>query len=458
MKYVLPVLVLAVGCTSGKDEGQAGSIRFGTEEVELPYTGGVYELEYTTDDDFALAGDIRAVCGDGWLSVAGTDNPGVIEIEYSGNDSGCERESVIEVIYGSRSAYVEVHQAAEYGLEITGCNDYSMRYRIIPPDESISYLHGVADLDIYERFSSDSYFIDYIVENMREEAALSGVQFTELLSRHSGAGTAEYSYEGLEAGNGYIVFCCVLDGNYSMSGNMSRAEFVSGEKVSISLEVETDGPMTYISAIPTYDDRRYYFGTLSSYECRDNPDNIGTIIMDIIQTEVEYYSWSLGLSVAEYVENITTEGPSRKKTELLDEYEYYAVALCLSSSAELVSDVFYLKFKTGAVQPSDNVIKIQVSNLTASGCDYSVTVTNDDPYLFFIDEARNWEGRADEDLMNEISALYPTTTYGRMGNAEGTVSSLEPDTEYMAFAFGSIAGRPTTELVKVYFTTLKEQE
>lgn len=452
-KCIIFAAVILYGC-SDRNEGRGGSIQFGNTLVELPYTEGVYTIEYSTDDDFACAGDIKVVCGDSWISATDLDTPGIIELGYSYNDSGCARESIVEVIYGSATAYIEVHQASEFGIEITACNDYNMTYKVTPPDEESTYLHGVMDLSTYQRFSSDSYFIDYVIGKLEEEAGAAQVPFEEFLLDHTGTGIAEYAYYGMECSSDYIVYCCALNDDMTLAGNMSRAEFSSGAEVSINLSVESDGPMAYVSALPTYDDRQYYFGVLSAYECNDNPANIEKVIMDIIQTEVEYYSWAEGISVAEYVENITTTGPDTKKMELLDEYEYYALALCLNSEAELVSDVFSQKFKTGAVHPSDNVIKIEISNLTNKGCDYSLTTTNDDPYLFFIDVAQNWADCSDEDLMTQISAMYPTTTYGWTGNASGTVTSLEPDTEYIAFAFGSIACRPTTELTKVYFTTL----
>lgn len=137
--------------------------------------------------------------------------------------------------------------------------------------------------------------------------------------------------------------------------------------------------------------------------------------------------------------------------------EYYATAFGISLSGELTSCVCKIMFKTNAVAPSSNQITINVANVKTYAADITTVVTNDDPYLIVLDKAANLEGLSDEQVMTGfLSATRSALTYQYVHGSGTTplpIPLLEPETEYVVYAFGMQYRTPTTGLVRTSFTT-----
>lgn len=445
--FILTIAV--IGC----DKTISGGLTFEEEDIILPKEAGRYEAHYTADATYTIS----ATSGDSWIGNIDTSVDGLISFEYETNNTGETRESIIAVKYDNGTAYLNILQQAEstdsdYAIAVKSVNDYSVTFTISPKTEGIKYFFGVEESGIYSQFSKDQYFIDYEVEQLRKEAEAADKTFEELLETRMSDRSVEYTHGKMTPESSYVIWCCPVDEDLKATSEISFKDFETLAPIQFNTFVEIDGPVVRMTTNPTYDDRGYYFGAFLADECGDT-DNVTNVLMTIIQEELEYYCWSLGITVEEYLENILTYGDGDKKMELNVMEEYYGFSVCLDEKAEIASDAEIIEFTTENVKPSDNVITIDITDVTSTGAHYKVTTTNDDTYLFFIDAAENWEDYSDEDLMAFIGGMYPTTTYGRSGNAEGDLSNYSPNTKYMAFAFGCEAGIPTTGLTKVYFTT-----
>lgn len=450
---ILAALSILYGC--GLDNsGQA--IEFAEEDILLEATAGSYTVNYTAPESIVIT---SATAGDNWITEISTSESGKIHFEYEANTSQQDRETVIRINTASSTAYLSVTQKhgntnPDFSISVGSVNDYTVDFGIeyLGETETRNFF-GAETYSAFSQISGVQNFINYQLEKLRKTAESEGVSFEELLKERTFTTSVDSSLEGLESETEYILYCCSIDTEGNIVSELAYETFSTKEPIAFNLKTDINGPVVTLSTDPDYDDRGYYFDAFSVGECGSS-DNIEETLLEIIREELDFYAWSEGITVEEYLDNILTYGDGSKRRELYAETAYYGFAVCLSSSVEVASPMEIVEFTTDKVQPSDNIIEITISNLTRSGCDYAVTTTNDDTYLFFIDLADNWKDYDDESLMENIAGTYPTTSFGRSGNAEGTVTTLEPGKEYIAFAFGCVAGTPTTDLTRVYFTTL----
>lgn len=450
---VLAALSILSGC--GLDNN-VQTIEFAEEDILLEAAAGSYTVSYTAPEDITI---ISATAGDNWITEISTSESGKIHFGYEANTSQQDRETIISINTTASTAYLSVTQKhgntnPDFAISVGSVNDYAVTFSIEYLGESgTTNFFGTETYSAFSQISGGQNFIDYQLEKLRKTAESEGVSFEDMLEERTFSASVNGSLDRLEPETEYILYCCTVDSEGNIISDLAYETFRTKEPIAFNLRTDINGPVVTLSTDPKYDDRGYYFDAFTVGECGSS-DNIEETLLGIIREELDYYAWSAGITVEEYLDNILSYGDSSKRRELYAETAYYGFAVCLNSSVEVSSPMEIIEFTTDKVQPSDNIIEITISNLTRSGCDYAVTTTNDDTYLFFIDLADNWKDYDDDSLMENIAGTYPTTSFGRSGNAEGTVTTLEPGKEYIAFAFGCVAGIPTTDLTRVYFTTL----
>ena len=109
--------------------------------------------------------------------------------------------------------------------------------------------------------------------------------------------------------------------------------------------------------------------------------------------------------------------------------------------------------------PSDNEITLSTGEITADGITAVTTVTNDDPYIFLLREASEFEGMTDAEILAKILESCTGEELAEAtftGNKTFPRSNLKPDTDYLALAFGYEAGVATTAVTVERFFTMPE--
>ena len=148
--------------------------------------------------------------------------------------------------------------------------------------------------------------------------------------------------------------------------------------------------------------------------------------------------------------------------------DYYAFVFGLSESGEITSGITKKVFKTlNEATTSNNAFQISVSNITATGATVSVTPSTTDTYYFDVVEKEILDYYTDKkdfaaEYIAELKA-YIAEEFGYTldmilssgSDAYAYEDSLEPNTDYYAFAVGmSSNGAITTDVKAVSFTTL----
>ena len=177
----------------------------------------------------------------------------------------------------------------------------------------------------------------------------------------------------------------------------------------------------------------------------------------------EQYEMSLG--------EILSQGPDSweyQEGNLNPNTDYYAFAFGVTPEGVITSEVALESFKTlepAPAGPSDNVLSVSVSQVTATGALVSVTPSNNDTYYFDVIEksAIDEFGAPIDFALDYIVKLkntceaYGTTLADALSSGTDSFSYdgyLTPNTEYYAFAFGATADCcVNTSVVLVPFKT-----
>jgi hypothetical protein len=160
------------------------------------------------------------------------------------------------------------------------------------------------------------------------------------------------------------------------------------------------------------------------------------------------------MSNAEIVANFTCVGnyadgtpKSHFEFELLANHDYYLFAFAMEENGLCCSTPKVVKFTTGDVAMSDNVITPTVSNLTSRTATFTFTTTNDDYYIAGWEKASDWATYGTNDAERQQYLLYHQSYELLSGNATTNVIDLEAETEYVLYAFGSRGGVATTSQI-----------
>lgn len=224
-----------------------------------------------------------------------------------------------------------------------------------------------------------------------------------------------------------------------------------------SIRVEIEGYSVTVYVTPEDDTKPYYFDIYPADDFHDMGMTLDEFARSVIDELIEFYTENMGLSKEEIIDGIYSTGPDMGEYgELTAGTEFMAYAFELSSEGEILSDVRTEMFSTPEVEQSDNTITINEGEVSAVSIEVNYNASNDDVYFYDLVPAAGFEGMTDDEIMKkEIREWGGNISYSLIsGNFTYQFNKLEPDTEYLALAFGYQAGVNTTPLTKKSIRTL----
>ena len=166
------------------------------------------------------------------------------------------------------------------------------------------------------------------------------------------------------------------------------------------------------------------------------------------------------MSNAEIVANFTCVGnyadgtpKSHFEFELLANHDYYLFAFAMEENGLCCSTPKVVKLTTGNVAMSNNEITPKVSKLTSRTATFSFTTTNDDYYVAGWQKASDWATYGSNDAERQEYLIHNMDYNLLSGNVSTSVIDLEPETDYVLYAFGSRGGVATTD--KIFTETFR---
>lgn len=455
-------------------------IKLDQNEVSVGVDGGTCTVTYTILNPKDNT-KVEATSTQPWVKDFKLNTEGAIRFTVEPNDGeGAEpRECLVEVSYRYADPVVfKVKQSARinksFSLENITANYFDLYIDIIPEDKTTPYIVMSASPEyiIASGFKTGQDFYEDDVAYFAWMGSFYGQSAAQIMQEKAKVGDVR----GQKVGKGspgvtYTIYCYYID--YTTGALISDVCLMPVKTASPKLsDVEftmsrelVDGCMASVDVTPIGYDGDYYFDVLPKalvdsylYELVDLE---GKPYLNSVEEVIEYW-WSNavgemvaeGVSTTQIIADYTCVGTNSDGTprshfdfELLAEVEYYLFAYTMEENG-LCSSVPQVElFKTEPVAKSDNEITIAVDKVTARTAQITFTPSNNDYYVAGWEKASDWAkyGNNDAEIMEY---LLHNIEYALLKGPEAvSVLDLEPDTEYVVYAFGSRGGCATTSQI-----------
>lgn len=397
-----------------------------------------------------------------WISITDTSTDGVVKMKISRNE-GNYRESKVTVRYGKLSDEFIVCQRADNEFTaftidlpeetLTATTAY---FSVTPENKEMTYVSMAVTKEYFNTFSTPEEYICDDIEYFKKEAEKKNMSLENYLR-------ANVLYKGdigpeklnLKEETEYVLYAYGLSDQAEILTGFHKYEFktkaIEKSEVTFGLDYEIKGIVVNAKVTPSDKEILYYFTTADKAQYSDAASLKADIEKDIKQK----IKWNemFGFTAKDYVMDIASSGDQTFTLEKEANKEYIGFVCAIDTNGVFISEPMTKDFATGDPEPSDNIIDIKISNITTRTADIDITTTNNDPYIMGHDMASYWEGKSDEEIVQELINSYRLDDLKHNGNFSSTIKDLNPDTEYVIFSFGYAGGSATTDLIKIEFRT-----
>ena len=487
MMGLMPIMALAlmVGCKDTPEGPNKPTpnvekdctIKLGKTSISTSLAGGSYLIEYTIQyngegENPHKNEKISAEAAESWVKDFNYGITGALQFTVEANPTDAERECLVTVKYRFADDVVfTVKQGAAvkagFALENVTATYFDYTVDVIPENKTLPFIVMSASPEyiIASGFETGQDYYEDDIAYFSWLGQFYGMSAAQIMQERCKVG----DQRGITVSNGasgvpYTFYCYYFD--YDSGSLLSDVTFFTVEtakpekkEVDFNMTYEiVDGCMVVADVTPIGYTGDYYFDVLNSIQVKDYLDN-----MDFLNDEprvVEYW-WANAvqemmkdMSNAEIVANFTCVGnyadgtpKSHFEFELLANHDYYLFAFAMEENGLCCSTPKVVKFTTGDVAMSNNEITPSVSKLTSRTATFSFTTTNDDYYVAGWQKASDWATYGSNDAERQEYLIHNMDYNLLSGNVSTSVIDLEPETDYVLYAFGSRGGVATTSQI-----------
>ena len=493
MMGLMPIMALAlmVGCQDTPEDQNKPTpnvekdctIKLGKTSISTSLAGGSYLIEYTIQyngegENPHKNEKISAEAAESWVKDFNYAITGALQFTVEANPTDAERECLVTVKYRfAEDVVFTVKQGAAvkagFTLENVTATYFDYTVDVIPENKNLPYIVMSASPEyiIASGFETGQDYYEDDIAYFSWLGQFYGMSAAQIMQERCKVGDER----GITVSNGasgvpYTFYCYYFD--YDSGSLLSDVTFFTVEtakpekkEVDFNMTYEIkEGCMVVADVTPIGYTGDYYFDVLNSIQVKDYLDN-----MDLLNDEprvVEYW-WANAvqemmkdMSNAEIVANFTCVGnyadgtpKSHFEFELLANHDYYLFAFAMEENGLCCSTPEVVKLTTGNVAMSNNEITPKVSKLTSRTATFSFTTTNDDYYVAGWQKASDWATYGSNDAERQEYLIHNMDYNLLSGNVSTSVIDLEPETDYVLYAFGSRGGVATTD--KIFTETFR---
>lgn len=486
---VLPLLFITLGvaCTENNNDKpnvpdfqKDSVIKLSKTTVSVGVGGGSQLLEYTIENPHQ-GEKITAEAAEEWVNGFNYGITGALQFNVDANEGTEARECLVTVKYRfAEDVVFTVKQGARtnagFKLENVSSDLFSFTIDVIPDDKTAPYIIMSADAtyivqsgfeepeDYYE---DDFFYFGWLGQFYGMDAA-------GIMQERSRIG----DQRGITIGGGvsgvpHTLYCYYFDWETgALISDIAMFEIVTKEPektaVEFTVNYTVEGSLVKADVTPVGYDGAYYFDMLNGLLVDSYFEAFDFLQNDPAEA-VEYYwsnaVWSMSqeMSDDEIVAFYNCQGEyedgtprSHYEFELLANHDYYLFAFAMEKHGLPCSKPQIVKVTTGDVEPSDNQITTSVTNVTAQSVTINFETTNDDYYIAGWEKASDWATFGNNDAERQQYLLINRSYELISGDYSQNVIGLEPETDYVLYAFGSRGGVATTDYIAT--TTFKTRK
>ncbi len=347
-----------------------------------------------------------------------------------------------------------------FAFEINEVTASSVNMNVMVADDELRYCLMCVEKEFADLFESDEELFQDDLAYMSEYLEY-GYTLEDIIGMFTSIGDVfDMTISQLEANTEYLIYAYGLELDGTRTTDIYR-EYVTTkniEKVNVTFDIDAQvaGSSVDVTVTPSDNNVYYYFDAI---DVESVQSEFGGDIAEAAKYFIDYNLMlgnAYGMTAEEVILEIASQGQDHYLFEMEAETEYIIFAMAVSTDGKVISDVTTKNVTSGKVEPSDNVITLNVDSTTTSSVTVSTTATNDDPYFLGIEPAAYFNGMSDEEIMASIIESYGSyINYSiENGNVDGLeLIGLDPGTEYLLMAFGVQSGTATTALVKQLVST-----
>ena len=483
---VVSCVSLSVACTKDSPKVEEVSteleVIIDKREITIDGNGGQVDIGYTILNGINGI-DIVAEADVTWIEDIHTLDSHLYFTVLK-NLTNKSREATVAVRYPNYSMQtIKITQSASDALtfvfEICDIKTTSCTTKLFPSDEDTPYIVYMAEKDYLlasqitnerELFEDDyntytSWAAEYDVTNIEQFLYLNQIAFV---------GETNVTWTGMVPDREYVLYAYAIEFNedgsdYTLASAVSHEIVVLPTNVFSDIEfdvdITVDGPKATYEFTPLNWDGKYYIeifaeGDYMYLERGETPDEeyckqVANSWIGLINLYMQS-----GYSAEYLLEVMCLEGPDSYSEERLSDTEYcmifYGIEM-VDGLPQVTTKPYVTHFRTEEVEASDMTIEFKVENCYVRVADITITPSSDEPYVATFLRKSDIPYTESSDIIRWLLG-YDLSGNTYRGTIESNIVGLEPNTEYVALAFGYYGGVVTTDLFTYEFKTEEEGE
>lgn len=459
------------------------SITFEMTELALSGDGGTQSIGYTINNGINGI-DIVLETDASWIKNLHTEESRII-FDYEKNFSNGERDALIAVRYPNYSTQtIKVKQlssnALTFEMEVCDIKTTSCSTKLYPSDKETPYIVYMAEKD---------YILSSMITNERELFEDDYKYFTSMAESAGAANLKEFmkAYDIYYTGDSYIGWTSMVPDReyviyaYAIEFNEDGTDYhlasaVTYEIVTLpsqvfsdiefDVKITVDGPRATYEFEPIGWDGKYYLEIFAEGDPMylredETPTNdYYKMLANNWISLITLYMQS-GYTAENLMEIMCLQGPD-SYSEIREANTNYCMVFygieMVDGLPQVTTKPYFAHFRTEEVKPSDMQIDIKVENCYVRVADVTITPSNnEEQYIATFLKKSDVPHTENQDIIDWLLS-YNLSGFTYKGTVHSRISSLKPDTEYIALAFGYYGGVVTTDLFRYEFKTEPESE
>lgn len=435
------------------------SLKLSQTELAVSAAGGQVSLDYTIEN--AVEGTtiaVEPVEAVDWISDIDVAVAGKITLTVAENETEESRKAEFNVAYpglDGEVSFAVVQEPAEpqpapFEITVKDVQTSSITFDIIPLDKEMDYIFFVSPTEYVADFPNDDDLFNDDMTYFESE----GIALESIIVKGD---MIDHVESPVLPATAFTVYAYGIDiETKTRLTDIVREETKTNEIETIDVDFKVDLNVNGAAATLTVDP-----GTYSGWYYVNIVEGLDPEQVDMLTACYQLYLNDIALYLGMGMDPETIllvsgyQGVFTDTFNLEPEKEYTVVVFALDETPQLCSKPYYETFDTEKVEPSDNVITMETTNVTAHTATLNITTTNDDSYVWVQTDPVSFEGYTDEEILQMIIDYYPIYNV-YTGDRTEYLSGLNADTGYMILAFGYSGGTVTTPLFKHIFTTPEE--
>ena len=478
MKKILSIvailsLFMGVGCTEKQNEDKKGNTTFTLEETEVNATaeGMDVEINYTITKPQSGA-VVLTECKDNWIKNLSTATYGMIKFTVEPNFKKEARETKIKVQYtaveGSFEIVVkqEASDREKFSFDILSKEPTALSIEVSPADTNTAYIcrtYTKAHMDAFGLIY-DEGIINYDLDAIEDEAYAASQTLLNYLQNIAYTGKAIVDFTELVPDTEYVVYCYHINLSNAQATDWEvytetiRTAKTQNIDENITMSFEVQGANVKQTVTTKHEDTYYYTEcwSLNDFKAYFGSSATPEQIFPRRWNEQVTMKRDMGYQPHTIIEELCHQGTQTISYESLKantSYVFYVFAVD-PETAFTATEIVTETVSTLSPNESGMTITISVKNIYPTTADVYWTASDEKGKFarsVFTKADFNALGANDDEKLATILANYDF--YQAVGYTDMNLTGLQPNTEYVAFAYGLDGNTPNTRIFTTEFKT-----